>query len=84
MDKKDKLKYFSDHADKDAMKWFKHDAYKPFDKKELPRHTVTSYMESKGHDVKGVISDGRCEESERTEEGLFEKVQRKHQENIED
>lgn len=42
-----------------AKKWFEHDAYKPWIKKELPRHTVTSYLESKGHDVKGVIADGQ-------------------------
>lgn len=41
-----------------AKKWFEHEAYEPWIKQELPRHTVTSYLESKGHNVKGEMSGG--------------------------
>jgi hypothetical protein len=54
MDRKDKHKEYEQRVSSDASEWFKRPAY-------LPRHTVTSYLESKGHDVKGVIADGQSE-----------------------
>ena len=59
LDRKDKHEEFTECVDAKAKRWMKHDAYKPWNKEELPRHTVTSYMESKGHNVRRVISDGQ-------------------------
>lgn len=59
LDRKDKHEEFTERVDSKAKRWMEHDAYKPWHKEELPRHTVTSYLESKGHNLKGVISDGQ-------------------------
>lgn len=59
MDRKDKHEEFTERVDSKAKRWMEHDAYTPWHKEELPRYTVTSYMESKGHDVGRVIADGQ-------------------------
>lgn len=58
MDRKDKHEEFTECVDSKAKRWMEHDAYTPWHKEELPRHTVTSYMESKGFNVKGEMSSG--------------------------
>ena len=59
LDRKDKHEEFTEHVDSKAKKWMEHDAYKPWHKEELPKHTVISYMKSKGHDTRRVIADGQ-------------------------
>lgn len=63
-DRKNKHQEFEERVDSRAKRWLEHDAYKPWTRKELPRHTVTSYLESKGFDVKGVIADGQSKGTE--------------------